>query len=469
MITDLTSGGTAPATAASGQAPSELPAFFRRIADTPGDFVIHDDGYRGWTSSYRDVSRMAESCRTRFRAAGIRRNETVVIWSESRPGWIAALWACILEGITLVPVDPQSSLALFERIGRRVQPRLILRGDRVPDSGIGAGVPLWLVSDIENAAAEPPRESVPLTAQDVAEIVFTSGTTGEPKGVVITHRNLSANLRPIEEQFIPYLKYVRPFAPIRILNLLPMSHLFGQALATFVPPLIPASVIFISSAGPLEIARQIHRRSACILVAVPKVLEVLRTYIVHRFPSAGRAESAIGKPWFIRWWKFRAVHRLFGWKFCCVVSGGAPLPPDVEAFWAGLGYVVVQGYGLTETAPIISFNHPFHVRRGSVGKPLAGVDVSLAADGEVLVRGDNVSPGYYRAPAETKAAFRDGWLHTGDVGELTPDGYLVIKGRKKEIIVTPEGLKVFPEDVEAALRRIPGVRDCAVIGEDRVH
>jgi len=450
---------------------SELPPFFKRIAGLTGEFVIHDDGYRGWSWSYQKVAVMAQILRRRLRAASIRKGQTVMIWSESRSGWIAALWACILEGVALVPVDPQTSLPLFSRIAQKVQPQLILRGDRVPavPAEFQAGAKIWLLAEIENAAGEPSLDSVPLDCDDIAEIVFTSGTTGEPKGVVITHRNLAANLRPIEEQLGPYLKYVRPFAPIRILNLLPMSHLFGQALATFVPPLIPASVIFISSMSPQEISRQIRRRGACLLVSVPKVLEVLRKFIVHRFPAADGAESAIGKPWPLRWWRFREVHRLFGWKFCCLVSGGAPLSPDLEAFWTGLGFVVVQGYGLTETAPIVSFSHPFHVHRGSVGRPVAGVDVRLAADGELLVHGDNVSPGYYGAPAETAAVFQNGWLHTGDVGELTSDGHLVIKGRKKEIIVTPEGLKVFPEDVEAVLVRIPNVRDAAIIGRDRVH
>jgi long-chain acyl-CoA synthetase len=436
-----------------------------------GEFIIHDDGYRGWSWTYRDVARITESLRSRLRAAGVRKGQMVMIWSESRPGWIAALWACILEGIALVPVEPQSSLGLFHRIRQKVQPKLILRGDRVPafDGEVEAGVPVWLVSEIENGCGEPPLESVALDSEDIAEIVFTSGTTAEPKGVLITHRNLAANLRPIEEQFAPYLRYVRPFAPLRILNLLPMSHLFGQALATLVPPLIPASVLFISSTSPQEVSRQIRRRRASILVAVPRVLEVLRRFVVHRFPAASGAEAAANESWPLRWWRFREIHRIFGWKFCCVVSGGAPLPSDLEAFWTGLGYAVVQGYGLTETAPIIAFNHPFHIRHGSVGTPVAGVDVKLAEDGEVLVRGANVSPGYFRSPSETAAAFANGWLQTGDVGEFTSDGRLVIKGRKKEMIVTPEGLKVFPEDVEAVLSRIPGVRDSAIIGEGRVH
>ena len=471
MTTPVSSANLVQADSAPERRPSELPAFFRRIAEIPGEFIIYDDGYRGWSWTYRDVARITESFRRRLRAAGFRKGQMVMIWSESRPGWIAALWGCILEGIALVPVDPQSSPTLFQRIRQKVEPRLILSGDRVPafESEREAGAPVWLVSEIEGASEVPPLEPVALYGADIAEIVFTSGTTAEPKGVVITHRNLAANLRPIEDQFGPYLRYVRPFAPLRILNLLPMSHLFGQALATFVPPLIPASVLFISSTSPQEVSRQIRRRRACILVSVPRVFEVLRRFVLHRFPAASGAEAVANKPWPVRWWRFREVHRLFGWKFCCLASGGAPLPPDLEAFWTGLGYAVVQGYGLTETAPIITFNHPFHIRHGSVGTPVAGVDVKVAADGEVLVRGDNVSPGYFRSPAETAAAFANGWLHTGDVGELTSDGHLMIKGRKKEMIVTPEGLNVFPEDVETALSRIPGVRDSAVVGEDHVH
>jgi long-chain acyl-CoA synthetase len=168
------------------------------------------------------------------------------------------------------------------------------------------------------------------------------------------------------------------------------------------------------------------------------------------------------------------VHRLLGLKFWSFVVGAAPLEAELEAFWGELGFVVVQGYGLTETAPIVSLNHPFGTRKGSVGKAIAGVEVKIGPDGEILVRGDNVTSGYFNAPDETARAFEDGWFHTGDIGEIAPDGQLFIRGRKKEMIVTPEGLNVFPEDVERVLNQLPGVRDSAVVGvaaggEERVH
>jgi len=217
VTTPLVSGNAVSAASAEGRGPSDLPTFFNRIAKIPGEFVVHDDGYRGWSWSYREVARIAQTFRSRLRAAGVGKGHTVMIWSESRPGWLAALWACILEGIALVPVEPRSSQGLFHRIRQKVEPRLILRGDRVPAlDGEVEDVPVWLVSEIENAVGEASPESVLLYGDDIAEIVFTSGTTAEPRGVVITHRNLAASLRPIEEQFAPYLRYVRPFAPLRI-------------------------------------------------------------------------------------------------------------------------------------------------------------------------------------------------------------------------------------------------------------
>ncbi|HTS49322.1 MAG TPA: AMP-binding protein, partial [Bryobacteraceae bacterium] len=451
------------------QIPSQLPAYLERISHIDSEFIVFDDGYRGWTYSYPDMAQMAGVFRARLRAEAIHKGDAVIIWSENRPGWTAALWGCLLEGVIVVPVDQQSSAAFFQRIKDKVRPRAILLGDRVSEVPDQHGVAIWRLAEMErDQPPPPPLPPAPLSSDDIAEIVFTSGTTAEPKGVVITHRNLAASLHPVEDQLAPYLKYVRPFAPLRFLNLLPMSHLFGQALGLFLPPLIPASVVFVSSVSAQEVARQIRGRRICTVVAVPKILEVLRDFVIHRFPETAGASHATG-PWPLRLWRFRKVHRMFGWKFCSFFVGGAPLPPDLEQFWQNLGFVIAQGYGLTETAPIITFSHPFHVRPGTVGKPLEGADVRIAPDGEVLVQGDIVTPGYFESPEQTAAAFEGGWFHTGDIGELDQAGHLIIRGRKKEMIATPEGLKIFPDDVENVLNEVPGVRDSAVIGKDQVN
>jgi long-chain acyl-CoA synthetase len=238
--------------------------------------------------------------------------------------------------------------------------------------------------------------------------------------------------------------------------------MFGQAMATFIPPMLPGTVIFMRGFNPADIVTLIKRRRVSVLVSVPKILDVLRAHVLR--VAADAAAPAPQQSWLFRWWRYRHLHRLFGFKFWSFVVGAAPLDAELEAFWSGRGFAVIQGYGLTETAPIVSVTHPFHIQAGSVGKAIAGVDVMIASDGEILVRGENVTSGYFQAEAETAKAFEGGWFHTGDIGEIGPDGRLFIRGRKKEVIVTPEGLKVFPDDVERVLNQIPGVRDSAAVG-----
>ncbi len=299
--------------------------------------------------------------------------------------------------------------------------------------------------------------------EDLIEIIFTSGATADPKGVTITHRNILANIVPIEREVEKYLKYMRPFQPIRFLNLLPMSHMFGQSMATFVPPMIGGTVVFSHGYSPTEILHQIKSRRLSVLVCVPKVLDVLREHVQRVLPITAEAESSPASIGRGAGGGIERCTRLFGWKFWCVVCGAAPLDPQLEAFWRKLGFLVVQGYGLTETAPIVTLNHPLRASKGSVGRPMHGVDMKIAADGEILVKGDNVTTGYYGRQSDS--AFDDnGYFHTGDIGEIDADGRLLIKGRKKEMIVTPQGLNVFPEDVERALLAQPGVKDAAVVG-----
>ncbi len=410
---------------------------------------------------------MAAAFQARIRVHGLRKGDSIIIWSESRPGWIAVLWGCLLEGVILVPIEPKSSASLFQRIEQQVKPSAILLGD-LPGLDQSADTLLWFLRDIEADLASPMPEPIALGESDIAEVIFTSGTTAEPKGVIMTHRNLAASLTPLEAQLAPYRRYFRLLAPLRVLDLLPMSHLFGQVLAMFVVPLIPASVAYVNTTHPEEIARLIRKGRICAMISVPKMLEVMREFVMHRFAETMSATS-LQEHWTHRWWRFRAVHRFFGWRFCCFVVGGASLSPEVEKFWSSLAFVVAQGYGLTETAPIISFNHPFHASKSTAGRPMAGVEIRLAEDGEILVRGENVTPGYFHLASETAAAFQDGWLRTGDLGELTPNGDLIIRGRKKEVIVTPEGLNIYPEDVEGILNTIDGVEESAVLDSNGVH
>jgi long-chain acyl-CoA synthetase len=438
--------------------------FFADFADLPDLFLVYDDGFRVAQRTYRQTTQAASALAVRLREAGVRKGDKVVIWSENRPAWVAAFWACLLTGAIVVPVDYRASSTFLLRIRDKVDARIVWVGDEVVWLE-GAEPRPWRLADIDwhdarTSAAEH------ITRDDIAEIVFTSGATADPKGVIITHRNILANVVPVETEIRKYRSYGGPFFPLRFLNLLPLSHMFGQAMATFIPPVLPGVVVFMRGHNPEEILRQIRERRISVLVSVPKILEILREYVARQFPEATTALPASAQ-WPRRWWHYRRIHRLFGWKFWAFVVGAAPLAPDVEEFWARLGFLTIQGYGLTETAPIVTLNHPFHSRRGTVGTPIGGVNVKIAPDGEILVRGENVSSGYFGQTEET--SFEGGWLHTGDIGEFDAEGRLSVKGRKKEMIVTPEGLNVFPEDVERVLDAIPAVKESAAVGKDRVH
>jgi long-chain acyl-CoA synthetase len=438
--------------------------FFHDFAGLADEFLIHDDGFRSRHFRYDEVARLARDFAARLRKQGIGKDEKLILYGENRPEWIIALWGCLFEGVVAVPIDYRSAPEFVERIDGIVHARAILAGDEVT---LPENPKIWKLAKLTEGHGETPA-AASLTQDQLAEILFTSGATAEPKGVLITHRNILANIVPVETEVKKYVRYARPFHPIRFLNLLPLSHMFGQAMATFIPPMLPGVVVFMRGFNPNEIVRQVRSRRISVLVSVPQILEILREHLQQTFPELKQARATKGH-WLLRWWRYRRVHRLFGWKFWSFIVGAAPLSAELEQFFSELGFLVVQGYGLTETAPIVTLNHPFHAHKGSVGTPIAGVEVKIAPDGEILVRGDNVASGYFQRPEETSRAFEDGWFHTGDIGELDKDGALTILGRKKEMIVTPEGLNVFPEDVEAVLKQQAGVRDAAVVGTDRVH
>jgi long-chain acyl-CoA synthetase len=451
--------------------------FFRDLVAIHGDFLVYDDGYRHRVHSYEEVGRAARGFAARLAAAGIARGDAVILWGENRPEWIACYWGCVIAGVVVVPLDYRSSAAFVHSVQRVVHAKAIVLGDDVRDTGSteqasnGAPLTSWWLRDLD-WHADGPWPAVPITRDDVAQIIFTSGATAEPKGVVIKHRNVLANVVPVEREVAKYRAYAQPFHPLRFLNLLPLSHMFGQSMATNVPPMVRGTVIFTKSYNPHDLLRLVRSRRISVLVSVPKILDVLREHVVRLFPDTRDPPAGLSIP--ARWWRYRRVHTAFGLKFWAFVVGAAPLPPDLEEFWRRLGFVVIQGYGLTETAPIVTLNHPFKTSRGSVGTPIAGVEVRIAEDGEILVRGENVTSGYYDGGRTASVLDPEGWLHTGDIGERDDNGRLFIKGRKKEMIVTPEGLNVFPEDVERVLDVLPGVRESAVVGvaeagQERVH
>ena len=404
----------------------------------------------------------------------------VVLWARPGARWAMAFYGCVLAGTVIAPVDAGFSADFVRQVAERIGASLLI-SDRATEKALEPAKSSWTyprfaLEEIEGLPAAGRRSDPAPTAErdTLLEIVYTSGTTAQPRGVMITHGNLLANLEPVAKEIRRYQPLSLPFRPLRFLHLIPLSHLFGQVMGLFIPQWLQAEVIFPESQAPAQLARIMRERRVSVMVSVPQQLEALGAWALQELhPGDGargrdEVERALSERWPVhrRWWRFRRLHRALGWKMWAFVVGGARLAASVETLWNALGYAVVQGYGLTETAPAISITHPFKIRRGAVGRPLAGVETRIAPDGEILVRGPNVSPGYFGDPEATREVISDGWLHTGDLGRFDEEGNLIYLGRKKEMIVTAEGLNVFPEDVEAALLEQPAIREAAVVGKE---
>jgi long-chain acyl-CoA synthetase len=423
--------------------------------------------------SYRRVAETAFRFARELEARGVSKGERVLLWAANGPEWVASLFGCALRGAVVVPLDVESAPDFVSRVQSQTKARLALVSLETERRAAALGLPLLRLEELEETlSARSPDTFEPsdVTSENLVEIIYTSGTTAEPRGVCLTHGNLLANLAPLEEEIKKYLRWERLVHPLRFLCLLPLSHVFGQFMGVFVPQLLGGEVHFQDSLNPSEIAGTIKRRRISVAVAVPRMLESLREHVERREASAGRAESfksklesASGSHPLKRLWTFRRIHRHFGWKFWAFVTGGATLEEETENFWRRAGFAVVQGYGMTETASLITVNHPFKSGHGSIGRALPGQEMKLDESGEILVRGANVSPGYWRE-GQTVALADGGWLRTGDLGERDESGNIYFRGRKKDVIVTAAGLNVYPEDIEAALNRQPEVREAAVVG-----
>ena len=447
-----------------------LADFLRRGKETA---YVQAEGYRRVRWSYRAVAETAYQFARDLESRGIAKGDRVLLWAPNSAEWVIAFLGCCLRGVVVVPIDdvtqPDFALRVFEQVDAKL---LIASREHIrPD------LPSLAMEDLKTAVQG--RSAVPFPGAEIdpgdpLQIVFTSGTTAEPRGVVITHGNVLANIAPLESEIQKYLKYERFVHPVRLLNLLPLSHVFGQFLGIFLPQLLGGTVVLQNTLRPTEIISVVRRERVSVLVAVPRVLESLKDKIERDLEAENRLQqfrckfqSAEGEHFLRRWWIFRQIRRRFGWKFWAFISGGAALDASTEQFWDRLGYAVIQGYGLTETTSLISVNHPFRLSKRSIGKVLNGREVKLAEDGEILVRGAGVAAGYFSGAEPHPITDEVGWYRTGDLGEMDAAGNLYFKGRKKNVIVTSGGMNVYPDDLEAILRVQPEVKDAVVVSRPR--
>jgi long-chain acyl-CoA synthetase len=449
------------------------------IADLVDDFTrrgeqnafLFQRGYRTVRWTYAEVARVARQFSSELESRGVKRGDRVILLGENSAEWLAAFLGCALHGAVAVPLDRGSASEFVSRIIEQVGPKLALCSS--DSSKLFGSLPVIILENLPSVVAQQTISTTPVVSSrdDVLEIIFTSGTTAEPKGVVITHGNVLANLEPLEREIAKYSLYARLVHPLRFLDLLPLSHVFGQFLAIFVPQALGAVVVFQDSLNPSEVIGTIRRQKVNVCIAVPHILTSLKNHLEREYQNRGHLDEfrrnlqqIEGRHFTRRWWKFRHIHSKFGWRFWAFISGGSALDEEDERFWNQLAFAVIQGYGLTETTSLVSVNHPFKRSKRSIGRMLPGREVKLAEDGEILVRGDNVATRYWQNGAMQTASEAEGWFPTGDLGALDAEGNLYFKGRKKNVIVTRAGMNVHPEDLEQALRKQPGVRDAVVVG-----
>jgi long-chain acyl-CoA synthetase len=428
-------------------------------------------GFRTLRWSYTQLAELEFRVARELESRDIGKGERVMLWGDNCAEWVAAFFGIMLRGAVAVPMDRIASADFARRVAADVDAKLVIRSQPLAGQ-IGDRPHLELEDLVETLGdhSSAPYSPAALGREDTAQIVFTSGTTADPRGVVLSHGNILASVDPIEREMPKYRKYERIFHPIRFLEMLALSHVFGQFMGMFIPPLIGGTVFFQESFKPSDVITTIRRERVSVLVAVPRVVESLKSKVESELGAVLQKYWTVSEneKFLKRWWRFRRVHRQFGWKFWAIISGGAALDQATEEFWRRLGYVVIQGYGLTETSSLISLNHPFKVGRRSVGKVLPGREMKLdPATGEILVRGANVARQYWQGREMKPVTGAEGWFRTGDLGATDEDGNLYFKGRSKNVIVTPAGLKVYPEDLEQALRKQPEVRDCVVFGASR--
>ncbi len=454
-------------------------------------------GYR--TLSYGEVGRQVRGVAQGLLGMGLERGTRAAVLSENRPEWFIAYMGIVRAGGIVVPLDAQLSPAEWRNLIEDSECRLtFVSGSLLPGlqealagraaaGGIicldappaGAAAAKTLAQLVEEGLALDPAPALPeSTPADVMTIIYTSGTTGRPKGVMLTHGNIVSEISLV-------LQAIHADERDTLLCLLPLQHVLSSIINVLLPMLLGAQVNFIDSLKRAEILEALESGKVTILVTVPQFFYLLHKRIEEELArKAGVARRAFHSLRLLsRFCRrtldcnpgrlfFRRIHRAFGSRMRLFVSGGSAFDPEIAQAFYDLGFTILQGYGLTETSGACSTTRVDNNVIGSVGPALPGVEIRIvdpdeSGVGEIAIRGPMVMKGYYRNPAATAEVLRDGWLYSGDLGRLDERGNLFVTGRKKEVIVLPNGKNIYPDELEAHYGRCPCIREIAVVGVAR--
>jgi long-chain acyl-CoA synthetase len=442
---------------------------------------------------------------------GVRPGDRFAVLSENRPEWAIADFACLMTGVADVPIYPNlpsdqvayilrdsGAAGIFVSNAEQAKKVAEIRGQCpalrhvVTFAADATGADLTLAAlEASGAAADTEARRAAyldranaVRPEDLATIIYTSGTTGEPKGVMLTHDNIYSNVAAGRAAI--------PFAGVDIaLSFLPLSHIFERMAGHYLMIATGTSIAYAESVDTVPL--NLTEVRPTLVLSVPRLYEKMYARVLENALSGGGLKKRIffwargvadrwadvklagGEPrgWLaLQYWiahklVFSKLQARTGGRLRYFVSGGAPLAPEINKFFYAAGLVILEGYGLTETSPVIAVNTPEEFRIGTVGKPAAGVEVTIAPDGEILTRGPHVMKGYFNKPAATAEAIdTSGWFHTGDIGELR-DGFLAITDRKKDIIVTAGGKKIAPQPIEGKIKTNEYVSQAVMIGDKR--
>ena len=454
-------------------------------------------------TSYRDISteqvaRDVGNVRTWLISQGLNKGDKVAILSYNRPEWAIIDYAILTAGCVTVPIYTTLTADQIGYILRDADVKIIfvenveyynkVKGIKTPlpelkgivsiDDPNSAGInTLSKIINEERGNATVNRPPANVSPNDLATLIYTSGTTGEPKGVMLTHRNILSNVLSISDIFNFSAEDVT-------LSFLPLSHVF-QRVVDYALFYTGASIAYPENIG--KVVENIKEVAPTIIAAVPRFYEKLYSRIMDEIAGAGTLKRTMFKwakncgerhyqnPSFLNNIRFTLASILvlnklkgtFGGRIRFFISGSAPLSKDIVAFFFAIGMPILEGYGLTETSPVVSVNTETDFRIGTVGKPIPNVTIHIAEDGEVLVQGPNVMAGYYKRQEETETTIKNGWLYTGDIGEVDKDGFLKITDRKKDLIKTSGGKFIAPQPIETVLKMSQYISTAVVVGNNR--
>lgn len=467
-----------------------VPYLGRNFQNKLGLQIKEETGYRSY--SYLEIEEWVVKISSGLRKLGFQKGDRAAVLSENRPEWGLSYLAIIYAGGAVVPIDPllkeeeisvllkdsQSSFLFlsqkFAETGDSLMKNLLFLKGLIDFDLPGHQNNHYSFIQLKNEA-EKEILSEAIAPDETASIVYTSGTTGTPKGVELTHRNLIFEITTLP-------KIIDINESDRTVSVLPLHHTFESTTDFLTVLFVGATVTYITGLKSSKILEALQETQATIFVAVPLLYQLIYQGIFHEIGEAPLLIKIMFKVFwamtsflpfkFLKKIFFKKLHQKFGGNIRFFVSGGAAIDPKILEGFRRFGFEILQGYGLTEAAPVVAVNRLDKNRLGSVGQPLPGVEIKTVPQknepgvGELLVKGPNVMKGYYQRPDLTEQVIKDGWLYTGDLAFVDQDGFIYITGRLKDVIVAPSGQNIYPDEIELAFAGNPAIKEICVFGTE---